>query len=223
MGCSQSLKEYTTCYSTGELESHYYMLNNIMHGTFRRFYKNGDVKYMFTKSDIRNNRINCDDEGDIRNNRINSDDKHVLEQLLAPHIHPNMIRINGGYLIGKLYAYQINAELLWNIIFTNTYCDMKIYDENEIYTHTIINYLHSQSRFYAKYINAKLCIYDIQWSYHHQIICNTSTLYTDISIINSIRYIQRRFRMRLYKPILNVLNKIIGINVISELILFYYV
>lgn len=95
-------------------------------------------------------------------------------------------------------------------------------------THVIYDDLNNKYLLYAEYVNKKLSSYGIE--YFHKgtkVIYNNSlddphTFMIDLSIINPIRLIQRRFGRRLYFVILNEVNTVIRINNISQIIISYF-
>jgi hypothetical protein len=231
MGCTQSLKEHRTYCDTGELQFHCYMFNKIIHGPFRCFYKNGDIKFIFIKNEY------CVDE------YSDGDDEYLLGQLISDYYDRYDVHKFGHHGFSRLYIFNFDASLYGVITYTNTYQDRKMYDEQgSLFIHALRNYFGTQSKFYAEYNKNTLCLYLIEYKLDtNHVIHNTITaqhiihnnyqMYAanaatfdriiDVTIINAVRVLQQRFRRRLYKPVLLILNDVIGVEVISNIILFY--
>jgi hypothetical protein len=94
-------------------------------------------------------------------------------------------------------------------------------------SHVIYDDLKNIHSLYAEYVNKKLSSYSIKYYYKGtKIIYNNSLddphkFIIDVSIINSIRSIQRKFRRRSYVMILNEVNTVIRINDISQIVTSY--
>jgi hypothetical protein len=227
MGCTHSLKEYKTYYDTGELRYQYYMFNDIIHGPFRCFYTNGDIEFIFMKYGYYINEHSC------------HDDTYLLDKLTSHCYFNHEFHPFEDHEFSRLYIFNFKELLYSDIIFKYSYQDRKIYKHGSLFIHFIQNYSDADSNFYAEYDKNILCLYLIKYEFNkYRVIHNTITeqryinncyqmrtttfdRVIDITLINAVRVLQQQFRKRLYKPVLLILNNIIGIEVISKIILCY--
>lgn len=123
-----------------------------------------------------------------------------------------------------------NVEVLGRHI-TNSVSEYKQYDFSGSLTRHIIFYhdavyTKDQHDLRAIYKNNKLCTYYIKRFDPEKlhIIYNTTNVYDitiNVSVINAIRRVQKKFRRRKYYPIVCELNSVIEISDVVQLIILY--
>jgi antitoxin component YwqK of YwqJK toxin-antitoxin module len=212
MGTSPSLIERKDYYDTGELEYHVYMFNKELCGLCRHYYKNGELRSLSNQGDYYlSKRMMCFYENGMLERETCSYDKHKST--------------NAGDT-STTFDKKMYDEKMY---------DEKMYDEqgllciHSFYTNL---YLWPSTYYHAEYVNGsarKLSLYYLEYfeldNHVKNIIYNTTDtsyeMIINVTIINSIRIIQKQFRKRTYSKRFDILNSVICINDISRVILLY--
>jgi antitoxin component YwqK of YwqJK toxin-antitoxin module len=181
-------------------------MGSIITKEHRTYHPNGKLReYYFTKNDRLHGEYKT-----YHNNGILS----CIFQCKNNQTIGSVFQYNSKGTLSEESFYKYNGEREYRKIYdTNGLLEIYITDGNDT------------CDLHARFYNNKLYHYRISHYSTYNVIYNTNSYFGEIiikiSIINSIRCLQRRFRKRFYKPIHNILNSILGVNDMSRLILSY--
>lgn len=167
MGLTSSVTEHKEYSNDKQLLCHYFMKNNMLHGSYKSYYYNTklNIDTQYNNGHQHNYYKQYDTQGIIIRHNIYHKSKDRIT-------HSAQCAV---YLRDKLCEYYIETD--------------------------------------TKYYHDRQDIYYVRKSIKYIMI--------NLSIINPIRSVQRKFRSHLYSKILNTLNYIIKINDLSLLIVSY--
>jgi hypothetical protein len=212
------LKEHNIYYTDGFLKQHYFTKNDVIHGAYIEFHPNSELK-----------RTCYYHHGTVsgRDLEYYENGKLYMDRYDVKGFYGNYCKLYDEY--GSLTTHIIYHNTIKESFFTHEFraeYTNNILSLYSIDTH-IKNDLYEENNDYLKYH----VVYNIKprndtkfdlWLAGGS---DDDILYgkIDLSIINPLRSLQKRFRKHIYSTILNELNHVIKINDLSKLILLYLI
>lgn len=206
MGSSPSLIEHKEYYDSDELHYHYYTIKNKGCGPYRSYDHNERLRSACNyENDFLSGRFTNYSENGFVDNEFYYNDHIQTYSRVYDDINSVFICTNKAYhknkstlpdILSAIYVdeklYSYNIEYSWRVSGNSSYVKKIIYH---------MPHLHRMPHSHRL------------WIAHPYII--------DLSVINPIRNIQKRFRDNMYSQILNELNLMIHINDLSLVVISY--
>lgn len=214
------LKEHKIYYSNETLHIHYFTKDDVIHGEYKSYYPNAKLKRVYDchHRTISGRDLEYYEDGKLRidryvvkgsyNNYCKVYDEYG--SLITHIIYHNTIK-------NSLFTYEFIAEYTNNVLSfysINTHIENYLCEDNEYFKYPKYHIIYNVKPHDDTKINLWLADVTDDNVLHGKI---------DLSIINPLRSLQKRFRAHIYSTTLNELNYVIKINDLSKLILLYLI